>query len=224
MGERMYVKIPQIVNEDLAEETGIHIGDGSMNYYKGHGLYSLRGNKLKDKEFYEIHIKKIFEILYSAKIILREWKDVYGFQLASDKLVEFKNKIMNLPLGKKMNISIPKILTKNNKLAIACIRGIFDTDGCIYIENKRGKPYPRIEITTTSKILAKQIKEVIVRNGISCSMWKETYKKKNWRPKFTISIKGYNNFKLWYNKFGTSHPKNIKLFQELLNPPSSRAC
>lgn len=220
----MNVKIPKMVNETLAEETGIHIGDSSMNYYKGHGLYSLRGNKITDRKFYENHIKKLFEILYDANIRLREWKDVYGFQIASDKLVNFKKEIIGLPLGKKMNISIPQLLIKNNKLAIACIRGIFDTDGCIYIENKKGKPYPRIEIATTSKMLAKQIKMVITRNEIKCSMWKQNYKNKNWKPKFMISVKGYNNFKLWYDIFGTSHPKNIEKFQALLNLPPRRTC
>jgi DNA-binding transcriptional regulator WhiA len=221
----MNVKLPKMVNEMLAEETGIHIGDGSMNYYQGHGLYSLRGNKITDRKFYEIHIKKIFETLYGANIRLREWKDVYGFQIASDKLIKFKNEIIGLPLGKKVNISIPQSLVKNNKLAIACVRGVFDTDGCIYIENKKGKPYPRIEIATTSEILAKQMKEIVNRNGIKCSLWKETYNNKKWKPKFMISIKGYNNFKLWYEVFGSSHPKNKEKFQALLkNLPPRRTC
>jgi hypothetical protein len=222
MGEKMKVKIPKTITETLAEETGTHIGDGSMNYYKGHGLYSLRGNKITERRFYENHIKKMFEMLYSVKIRLREWKDVYGFQLTSDELVKFKNEVIGLPLGKKMNISIPQFLFKNNKLAIVCVRGIFDTDGYIYIENKKGKPYPRIEIVTTSGVLAKQIKEVITRNGMSCSLWKYVYKKQDWRPRYTTSVKGYNNFKLWCDIFGTSNPKNIEKFQEALkNLPSS---
>ena len=216
----MNVEVPQTINEILAEETGIHIGDGSMNYYEGHGLYSLRGNKITDRKFYENHIKKIFEILYNADIRLREWKDVFGFQISSDGLVKFKNEILGLPLGKKIDVSIPQQIMENNKLAVACVRGIFDTDGYVYIENKNGKPYPRVEIATTSGILAAQIKEIINRNGISCSVWKRIYENKNWKPKFTVSVRGFNNFKLWYDIFGTSHPKNKEKFQLLKNLPS----
>jgi hypothetical protein len=224
MGEKMYVRTPKIISRTLAEETGIHIGDGSMNFYEGHGLYSLRGNKVTDREFYKGHVKRLFGTLYGADVKLREWKDVYGFQITSDKLVKFKNKIMCLPLGKKVNIIIPEILLRVNKLATACVRGILDTDGCIYIENKKGKDYPRIEISTTSGSLANQIRDILVRNGISCSLWKEKYKNKNWNPKFMISVKGYKNFRLWYEIIGTSHSENAKKFCSLLHLPSSRTC
>jgi len=129
------IKIPPIISE-LAEETGWHIGDGSMNFYNVHGklrgIYQLRGHIEDDKPHYIKRIKPVFEELYKVKINLREMPStrVFGFQIWDDNLVKFKQNI-GLPLGKKFDVAIPKIFLKNNKLKIALIRGIFDTDGGI---------------------------------------------------------------------------------------------
>jgi hypothetical protein len=72
MGEKMYVRTPKSISRTLAEETGIHIVDGSMNFYEGRGLYSLRGNKLTDRKFYKGHIRRLFNTLYGANVKLRE--------------------------------------------------------------------------------------------------------------------------------------------------------
>ena len=44
----MKIKIPKKITPMLAEETGWHIGDGSMNFYnssgKQRGIYQLRGH------------------------------------------------------------------------------------------------------------------------------------------------------------------------------------
>jgi hypothetical protein len=46
------VKLPKAMSEKLAEEIGLHIGDGSMGIYRNRGIYSLRGNKICDRAFY----------------------------------------------------------------------------------------------------------------------------------------------------------------------------
>lgn len=52
--------IPKQINKELAEETGLHIGDGSMNFYKQkeklRGTYLLRGHLVDDKEHYNNRI------------------------------------------------------------------------------------------------------------------------------------------------------------------------
>lgn len=144
----------------LAEEVGIHIGDDTMNFYlnkgKNKGFFQLRGHIEDDKKYYQSYLKKMYYRIFNIKISLRRMKKdgVWGFQLWSDELVKFKKSI-GLPLGKKLDIKIPKFFFRNKKLRLNVIRGIFDTDGCIYLERKGGKLYPRIEIRTTSTILPK---------------------------------------------------------------------
>lgn len=148
----MKIKIPEI-SVELAEEAGWHIGDGSMNYYKNNGklkgIYQLRGHIEDDKEHYLIRIKPLFNSLYNIDISLREMPStrVFGFQIWNNELIKFKQNL-GLPLGKKIGISIPSVFLQNRGLKTAIIRGIFDTDGGIYLEKKNNKFYPRLHIRT----------------------------------------------------------------------------
>ena len=44
--------LPQRMTEPLAEEIGLHVGDGSMNFYSGRGLFQLRGHLIDDRAHY----------------------------------------------------------------------------------------------------------------------------------------------------------------------------
>lgn len=87
-----------IISEELAEEVGWHIGDGSMNFYKQNnrlkGVYQLRGHIEDDKEHYIIRIKPLIKKIYNIDVKLREMPStrVFGFQVWNDQLVKFKNK------------------------------------------------------------------------------------------------------------------------------------
>ena len=49
------ISLPEKIDELLAEETGAHIGDGTMNFYKNRdklkGSYALRGHLIDDKPY-----------------------------------------------------------------------------------------------------------------------------------------------------------------------------
>lgn len=189
-----------------------------MNFYRGRGLYSLRGHKSDDRSYYEEHVRKLFKETYKAEVKLRDWSDVFGFQLCSSDLVKFKHEKLGLPLGPKGEIRIPEKIARNKKFATACLRGIFDTDGNIYFEMKYGRPYPRIHIYTTSKTLADQLEKIVKKLGFTSFTRWTTQVNKNWKPLHRICIRGYKNFKLWYEIVGTSNPKNREKFEQFLIP------
>ena len=214
--------IPKKITPELAEETGWHIGDGSMNYYKNcnnlKGLYQLRGHIQDDKPHYDYRIKEIFKRLYNLDINLRKMHGtgVYGFQIWSDKLVNFKSKI-GLPLGKKTSIIIPKIFLKEGELIIPIIRGIFDTDGCLYLEKKNNKFYPRIKITTVSKPLADQLKYEINEIGIRATKYSMSRSEVGWNTLHNIEIMGKNEAKKWFRIIKPKNPKFLRKFKLYLN-------
>ena len=168
----MKIIFPTSITPELAEETGWHIGDGSMNIYdhkdgKQRGFYQLRGHIEDDVEHYIKRIKLIFKQLYNIDISLRIMPKtrVFGFQLWNCDLVKFKQKI-GLPLGKKFDIAIPEAFLKNNELKKAVIKGIFDTDGGIYLDPNRNL-YPICYITTISKNLSQQIHTIFKELNIT---------------------------------------------------------
>ena len=90
------IKLPKEITSDLAEETGLHIGDGRMNFYKNRGLYQLRGHFNDDKEHYNTRINELYKKLYNFKPSMRDMEStgVYGFQIWSNAIAHFKNNIL----------------------------------------------------------------------------------------------------------------------------------
>ena len=219
------MRTPEISSE-LAEETGWHIGDGSMNFYnqdgKLKGIYQLRGHIEDDKPHYVERIKPLFKQLYGLDISLREMPStrVFGFQIWNNELVKFKQKI-GLPIGKKFDISILKAFLDNQDLKIAVLRGIFDTDGSINLEKKNNKLYPRVYITTICPSLAKQLKEIFNDLGLRATVYSELNNQKFNRQKcFRINIRGEEMLHKFISIIKPKNPKHLIKYQNFLNSKS----
>jgi len=211
------ISIPLEISQELAEETGWHIGDGSMNIYnnKGYqkGIYQLRGHIEDDREHYIKRIKPIFNLLYNLDISLRDMPStrVFGFQIWSNKLLNFK-KELGLPLGKKLDIEIPQIFLENENLRKAIIRGIFDTDGCVYLEKKNNKLYPRMEIATISEKLSIQLLNHLNELGLRTTEYNWLPKKGNRKRIYKITIRGDKMFHKFMEIINPANPKHIRKY------------
>ena len=208
---RTNIILPKKMSLELAEEIGLHYGDGSMNIYSNKGFYQLRGHKDDDKEHYIDPISYLYKKLYNLdpSIRLMESTGVIGFQIWSNVLVEFKNKILGIPLGKKNDLQIPKILKTKEEIC-AFIRGFFDTDGCVYIETVRKKPYPRIELSTTSPLLCLQIKHFLENNNVSVCHYELKRQEIKWKNLHRLIVRGYPNLNSWMSLINTNNPKHKK--------------
>ena len=210
---------PKKISVKLAEEIGWHIGDGSMNFYKNRdklkGFYQLRGHIEDDKEHYIKRIKPLFEKLFDLKINIREMPStrVIGFQVWNDELVTFKKKF-GLPLGNKFEIEIPHNLLSKHNLKIAVIRGIFDTDGGIYLERKNKKQYPRLYITTISFKLSEQLLELFKHYEIRATRYSQLYNKDFKRKRsYIVTIRGVKMFHKFMTTIKPANPKHIAKYQ-----------
>lgn len=212
------ITIPKELTPELAEETGLHIGDGSMNFYKiknkVRGFYQLRGHIIDDKGHYNQRISYLYNKIYGLKLNLREMKStgVYGFQIWSDNLVNFKHRIIGLPLGPKTDISLPKMFTKKQELLASMLRGIFDTDGCLYIERKKNKLYPRVEFKTVSNTLATEIRESLEKLGLRATKYCLLRKEENWNNLYTVATRGEVMLDKFFETIKPANPKHIKKF------------
>ncbi len=226
------MQIPKKISKELAEETGWHIGDGSMNLYlnqgKQRGFYQLRGHIEDDKEHYEKRIKLLFEKIYEHKINIRTMPStrVVGFQIWNDELINFK-KNLGLCLGKKFDIEIPEIFLAKDNLKKAILRGIFDTDGGIYLEKKNNKLYPRIYITTISFKLSEQLLKLFQELNLRTTRYSQLFNKKFKRQRsYIITIRGIKMFHKFMKEISPKNPKHIAKYkkfiesQKLINSPN----
>ena len=136
---------------------------------------------------------------------------VIGFQIWSDAIVKFKNEILHLPLGKKDNLVFPLVIN-SRRLFFSFLKGLFDTDGSLYYENKRGKPYPRIDIKTISKNLCFKVTELLNTYGIRATTYEYNRVQNGWNNLFSVIIHGWESILLWKEKIGSNNPKHIKKF------------
>jgi intein/homing endonuclease len=167
--------LPVNFDEKLAEETGIHIGDGCMNIYQNynHNVYVYSGHALDDLAFSN-YVKNLMKDLYNLyPSYERIQKNTIMLSYTRKELVKFKQKL-GLNLGHKDKIEIPAWIMKNKYFKRACLKGIFATDGSLLFQKKYKNfaYYPRLRIDSKSEKLIKQIKtildEVNINSSISC--------------------------------------------------------
>lgn len=190
----------------------------SKNYPYG-GTYQLRGHITEDKEHYNTRIKKIYGELYNIKLKLKEMKStgVYGFQIWSNGIVNFKNKILKLPLGKKTSLKIPNYLIKIKEMQISIVCGIFDTDGSFNLESKKGKFYPRIIINNTSYFMIKQLYKILKNLNFKPYLFRYIRPEVNWNDLYTLTIKRPYLVEKWFKVIKPKNKKHLLKYNHYLN-------
>ncbi len=137
-------------SEKLAEFLGIMFGDGHLSNYQT----SITTSCYTDKEHAQYTkklIKELFNIESSLKV--RKEEGAINVVASSRNLVKFlSNK--GMPIGNKIgnNLRAPEWIKKSNLYRKAFIRGLFDTDGCVYLDTHRikNKIYKHLGLTITS--------------------------------------------------------------------------
>ena|GEM_PF-668000 len=197
------IKLPEKIDSLLAEETGIHLGDGFLSDKKYD--FRVKGDKKEEKEYYKKVIKKIYKKLYNIDLPLKNYETTFGFELYSKAVWEFKTKVLELTAGRKDCIEIPKKF-KVNDVQILCglVRGFFDTDGCIYFrsQNKNKHYYPVINVTGKSEKLLLGFNEILKMLGFQAKIHKN-------REYYSIIMNGYANFKKYNELIGWHSPKHL---------------
>jgi hypothetical protein len=158
---RTAIRFPD-VDERLAEFFGIMIGDGNITKYQA----SIALSSLVDVEYSVYVMRLLFELFgLSPSVVKKGSSNCLVITASSVELSEFLvNK--GLPLGDKLrgNLNIPGWILADRNLSMACVRGILDTDGCIFQECHiiRGKQYryPRLSFVSMSPTLRTSLGEV----------------------------------------------------------------
>lgn len=218
--EEKGIILPKKLTEDLAEDIGIHIGDGSL-YLSGKNRSSSEfhysGNIL-EKEYIE-YILNLKKKLYNISRI-REYKNSrkteIGFRFSSLALATFYTSVFKMPIGKKSKIvDVPQVIngSKNNKFLAGFLRGIVDTDFSLTYKNKgKAYSYPVLHGGLANKALIKSIARIFKKLGFKIYVNTEI-KHFDIRTKKTyytsiIDLNGKDNLIKYFSKIGFNNPKN----------------
>jgi len=205
------MKIPDLEDMDLAYETGLHIGDGSLciDNKSTHRLIYY-GNNKTEREFFNKVIIPLIERLYGFRPRLENFENSCFIRIGSKELVEFKSKILGLPIGNKEKlISLPKIFLSNKELLCNLLAGIFDTDGSIC---KNRRKYPRISLVLKNELVINEIRNILLELDITSTIWKSSYFDKRINKteiRWYLYVNGIKNFKLFMNKIKLRNPNHL---------------
>lgn len=215
--EMKRITIPKGMSPELAEEIGIHIGDGSLLIRPDSGHYEYYICLSTEEREYMKHACELMQSLYSLKGHVREEQGSRSLlALFSSKQLALWKLSIGLPSGRKGQIDIPEyVLT--SKFVLDCIRGIFDTDGSFTFKKsyKDVHYYPVIKLTVKSRVLISRIHGILSKSGFT------TYTHFDEKVKSstgTISIEhslfvsGKESLELWMRKIGSQSLTHISKY------------
>lgn len=159
----------QPLNPEICEIVGAFIGDGYLGNYgkrKNHYVIGFSGNKTLDEDYLTNHLCKLLKkqfISIRPHIQYRKEEHTIVLKIYSKELFLFFVNLGFKPGSKSRNVVIPPRIVRNKKLLLPAIRGIFDTDGCVFLDKRKNYriPYARITIQTASIPLIQQLQEVL---------------------------------------------------------------
>lgn len=196
-------------NKDFCEFYGVLMGDGCLTKYKRYKRPKnyfcdiiISGNKINDINYHRE---------YLIPLIKREFENInpyfYCYKNTNSIKIIIRNrplfnslKKLGFPIGKKKGKLIlpPTILNQNWKNYKYAIRGLFDTDGCIFAKKNQGYKHIYITISSYTEKLLRQLMSLLKSRGYDCNI-----------SGTNLVIKGNNNIKRWMEDIGSSNQKHI---------------
>ncbi len=189
----------------LAEFMGIIFGDGHLAKYQ----VSITTNSETDIEHAE-YIKKLITKLFNINSNLRYKKNSKAVEVvaSSVKLVEWLHN-KGMPKGNKLksSLAIPKWILENKSYSMKFIRGLFDTDGCVYTDKHKINNiiYKNLGWTITSY-------SAKLRSDLVLLLKKLGYCPTCSPKQVRVYLRRKNEIERYFNEIGTSNSKHLKRY------------
>lgn len=211
------------MSNGLAEICGIHSGDG---YLRNDGIrreWDISGS-VEEKDYYDNHVIPLFNKVFNLKIKGKFFhsRNTYGFVIRDKEIIEYAHNSLGFPYGRKsLKIKVPKLVFEKSEFICKCLRGYFDTDGCLtfgkkygnYKEFKRNMHcYPIIVISTVSMGLSEDMHNIFKKLNLNFVFYKYKPKKETESLKYIFRLNGVNNINTWMKEIGTKNPIQYSRF------------
>ncbi len=117
-------------SKSLAELVGICLGDGHLRPY----VLSVFGDKLRDAVYLREHVLPLVRKVLGTKAKMNTARPDENFVVLYSASASRSLHAAGLPFGNKIrnHARIPAWVFRKKSFLRACVRGLFDTDGCVY--------------------------------------------------------------------------------------------
>lgn len=218
---RKRAEIP-LKDAEIFELFGICLGDGHLSRYFSKYDDSFRytvgftGNFKDDFEYYESFLMPLLKSKFKIRLSIkrREYCGAININISNRTVFDFFKDI-GMPVGKKKDaISIPDSVFKESpEIKAAILRGLLDTDGCIYARKDERYRYPHIKITSINSKFLLQLRTLIREFDLPAYVHLEGRS----ISAGDVVVRGSKNIISWMDKIGTSHPIVKQRYREWLS-------
>lgn len=194
-------------SKKLAEFLGIMFGDGHLSQYQ----ISVTTNSETDRQ-HAYFVQELITVLFKLPSRVRKRPNQNALEIiaSSKNLVTFIHEL-GMPIGNKLRagLKIPHWVQSNKTFSRSFIRGLFDTDGCIYRDSHtiNGKHYDHMgwAITSYSLSLVHDILSLLKRWNYS-----PTFKS----PQKSVFIRRQAEIHRYFKEIGTSNKKHMGRYNQ----------
>ena len=200
------------LNKEICEFIGAFIGDGYMGNYgvrKNQFLVGITGDKKLDEDYLKNYLAPLIKRNFpftNPNIYYRKDENSLMLRIYSKKLFHLFLGLGFLPGKKSDKAKIPQPIMENWEYLKYTIRGIFDTDGCIFFDKREvySKPYPRITLQMASIPLINQLEHCLSKKF-------KLYVNKNNRDSYRnyIEIYGHEQLETFLKEIGFSNERHL---------------
>lgn len=191
-------------SEELAEFIGIMMGDGGLSRYQV--IVSL--HQIDDADFSR-YVSRQFEKLFGVvpSVYDREDAHLRSIVVSRVELVRYLHSL-GLPMGNKIRqqFDIPSWIKKEERFMIACIRGLVDTDGCIFthryeVKHKRYS-YKKLSFTTASRPLLSTVHTALKALGMNPRIGSRK----------DVRLDSRTDMERYFIRIGSNNPKHLRRY------------
>lgn len=193
-------------SRELAEFCGIMLGDGGLT--KTQVRISLHG---EDDREYVLYVSQLMFRLFGVmpSVLLNKDDAACDVCVSRVELVRYLQSHTGLSIGNKVaqQVDVPCWIKERPSFRIACLRGLFDTDGCVFTHkyHVHGKQYAYKKISFTSKS-----KPLLV-------FFYETLVQLNTRPRYTknrseVRLESKEHIGRFFALVGSNNAKHLMRF------------
>lgn len=196
-------------NEKLAELLGIFFGDGHLGHYQA----QVVTNSETDMG-HAFFIKNLIKSVSGLDSVIKERKqeNAVNITVSSKNFCDFLHKV-GMPKGNKIqnNLEVPRWINNSKKFQRAFLRGLFDTDGSVYLDKHKvkGMVYRSVNlaITSYSPSLIKGIIKILQQLDI-----KYTYS----GPQHSVYIRRNREVLRFFSQVSSSNEKHRNRFNNFM--------
>lgn len=191
--------------KELAEFVGIMLGDGGITSRQ----VTVSLNSIADHKyitFVKVLLEKLFGV--SPAIYPKKGESVTDIVISRKRLVEYCVGL-GLKRGNKIaqGVDIPIWINKDKELQVSCVRGLWDTDGCIFQECHKIKNktycYPRLSFVSHSEPLRNSVYKILKKLDFSPKI----------RDNRSVQLERKEDIKRYFVVIGSHNQKHIERYK-----------